>query len=40
MTDEQLESMTRADANASLSLSDMHRWVQTIKRKLQARQFK
>ena len=28
MTDEQLKAMSKADANASLSLSDMHRWVQ------------
>ena len=28
MTDEQLKVMSKTDANASLSLSDMHRWVQ------------
>jgi len=28
MTDEQLKAMSKADANASLSRSDMHRWVQ------------
>lgn len=27
MTDEQLKAMSKADANASLSQSDMHRWV-------------
>ena len=27
-TDEQLKAMSKADANASLSRSDMHRWVQ------------
>ena len=28
MTDEQLKAMSKFDANASLSRSDMHRWVQ------------
>ena len=28
MTDEQLKAMSKDDANASLSRSDMHRWVQ------------
>lgn len=27
MTDAQLKAMSKADANASLSLIDMHRWV-------------
>ena len=27
MTDEQLKAMSKADANALLSQSDMHRWV-------------